>query len=36
MRIFSHKNVGRIRRSFMVRGSHRWNGWIRDLTAKLG
>jgi len=28
--------IGRIRRLLMVPGTHRWNAWIRDITARLG
>jgi hypothetical protein len=35
-RFWTHSRVGRLRRLLMVRGSHRWNAWIRDLTARLG
>ncbi len=27
--------IGSVRRSLMVKGSHKWNGWVRDVTAKL-
>jgi len=32
----SGKWIGRIRRFLMVRGNHKWNALVRDLTAKLG
>jgi hypothetical protein len=35
-RKLSHANVGRIRRLIMIRGTHRWNAWVRDVTARLG
>lgn len=34
--MLSHKTIGRIRRALMIRGTHRWNGWVRSWTAKLG
>jgi hypothetical protein len=27
--------IGDIRRFFMIRGTWRWNAWVRDITAKL-
>ena len=27
--------IGSVRRLLMIKGTHKWNGWIRDLTAKL-
>lgn len=36
MKILSGATVGRLRRLLMVRGDHRWNGWVRGITAKLG
>jgi len=25
----------RLRKRLLIRGSHRWNAWVRDWTAKL-
>jgi len=36
MKVLSSKWIGRIRRFLMVRGEHKWNAIVRDLTAKLG
>ena len=30
------KWIGKIRRFLMVRGNHKWNAIVRDITAKLG
>ena len=30
------KWIGKIRRFLMVRGEHKWNAIVRDITAKLG
>ncbi len=27
--------VGDVRRVLMIRGSHLWNAWVRDVTARL-
>jgi hypothetical protein len=27
--------IGTVRRALLVRGSHRWNGWVRSATAWL-
>ncbi len=27
--------VGDVRRALLIRGSHRWNAWVRDVTARL-
>jgi hypothetical protein len=36
MRLLTGTQVGRLRRLLMVRGTHRWNGWVRGWTARLG
>ena len=36
MRILSGKQLGRLRRFLLVRGEHKWNAIVRDVTAKLG
>lgn len=28
-------HIGNVRRSFFLKGSHKWNGWVRDFTAWL-
>ena len=27
--------IGSIRRKLMIQGTHKWNAWVRDITAKL-
>lgn len=27
--------IGTVRRALMIRGTWKWNAWIRDFTAKL-
>lgn len=27
--------IGMIRHLLFIRGSHKWNAWVRDITAKL-
>lgn len=27
--------IGRLRRFLFIRGTHNWNGWVRDFTAWL-
>jgi len=27
--------IGDIRRFFLISGTHRWNAWVRDVTARL-
>ena len=27
--------IGTIRRLLFIRGAHRWNAWVRDVTARL-
>jgi len=27
--------IGDIRRLLFIKGIHRWNAWVRDITAKL-
>ncbi len=27
--------IGSVRRFLFIRGEHRWNAWVRDVTAKL-
>lgn len=36
MKLLPGKWISRLRRLLMVRGTRKWNGWVRDLTAKLG
>jgi hypothetical protein len=36
MQLLSGRQVGVLRRLLMVKGQHRWNGWVRGLTARLG
>ena len=36
MRFLTHSQIGTLRRLLMVPGTHRWNGWVRTLTAYLG
>ncbi len=36
MTLLNHKVIGRVRRFLMVKGSNKWNGLVRSLTAKLG
>ena len=26
--------IGDMRRFFFINGTHKWNGWVRDITAK--
>lgn len=35
MKLLRGKWLGRIRRLLMVRGTHKWNAWVRDVTAML-
>lgn len=34
--MFNNKTIGRIRRLLFINGTHRWNAWVRDVTAWLG
>ena len=27
--------IGTVRRFLFVKGTHKWNAWVRDITAKL-
>jgi len=36
MKLLSSKQIGKLRRFLMVRGNHKWNAIVRDITAKLG
>lgn len=32
----SGKTLGQLRRLLMIRGTYKWNAWVRDLTAYFG
>ncbi len=36
MVILNNKQIGKLRRLFMIEGTHSWNMWVRDVTACLG
>ena len=27
--------IGTLRRALFIRGEHKWNAWVRDITARL-
>ncbi len=31
----TQKNIGPLRRFLMIKGSWKWNAWVRDITARL-
>jgi hypothetical protein len=35
MEIIPTKYIGKIRRLLMIKGTHKWNAWVRDVTARL-
>jgi hypothetical protein len=36
MRLLNGNQIGWLRGLLLVRGTHRWNAWVRDVTAWLG
>ena len=30
-----HYNIGKIRRFLFIPGTWKWNGWVRDITARI-
>lgn len=36
MKLLSGKWIGRIRRFLMIKGEHKWNAIVREVTAELG
>jgi len=35
MKIIHKGNIGKIRRFLFIKGTWKWNAWVRDITAKL-
>ena len=33
--IIKTSNIGRVRKALLIRGSWKWNAWVRDFTAWL-
>ena len=35
MKLIPSRYIGAIRRALFIKGTHKWNAWVRDFTARL-